>query len=101
MSDMADRGGKGHKSGDANGPIPLRPRIKCPECGSPSDRKAHPFCSRRCADLDLGRWLGGQYRIPDPDGTAALRAAEDAGEFDPEQIPAHLYPVPKNDKPGE
>jgi endogenous inhibitor of DNA gyrase (YacG/DUF329 family) len=24
----------------------------------------HPFCSKRCADIDLGRWLGGRYAIP-------------------------------------
>jgi hypothetical protein len=36
----------------------------CPICGKPSDAKARPFCSRRCADLDLARWLGGSYRVP-------------------------------------
>lgn len=25
-----------------------------------------PFCSRRCADVDLGRWFGGVYRVPGP-----------------------------------
>lgn len=33
-------------------------------CQQPSQQKYHPFCSRRCADLDLHRWLGGYYRIP-------------------------------------
>ena len=45
----------------------------CPICGKPSVRDARPFCSRRCADVDLGRWLKGVYRVPgesvpDPDG---------------------------------
>ena len=31
---------------------------------SPADRKAHPFCSSRCADVDLGRWFQGSYAIP-------------------------------------
>jgi len=37
---------------------------KCPVCGKPQVEKFRPFCSRRCADLDLGRWLKGGYAIP-------------------------------------
>ena len=37
---------------------------KCPTCGAPADRKARPFCSARCADVDLGRWFQGSYAIP-------------------------------------
>ncbi|WP_420547528.1 DNA gyrase inhibitor YacG [Curvivirga sp.] len=37
---------------------------KCNICGKPSDQKYKPFCSKRCADVDLNRWLGGNYRIP-------------------------------------
>ncbi len=37
---------------------------RCPICGAPASPAVRPFCSRRCADLDLGRWLKGQYRIP-------------------------------------
>ncbi len=36
----------------------------CPICTTPSDPKYRPFCSRRCADVDLGRWLTGAYVIP-------------------------------------
>ena len=44
--------------------IPLRaPRSPCPLCGAPATRANRPFCSRRCADLDLGKWLNGSYRI--------------------------------------
>jgi hypothetical protein len=43
---------------------PLRPKLPCPECGKPSDRQTHPFCSERCKNLDLGRWLNGSYTIP-------------------------------------
>ena len=39
----------------------------CAVCGKPSAEATQPFCSRRCADVDLGRWLTGQYRIPGPD----------------------------------
>jgi endogenous inhibitor of DNA gyrase (YacG/DUF329 family) len=44
--------------------VPLRRRGKCPICGKPSDREMHPFCSRRCAEVDLNRWLSGSYAIP-------------------------------------
>jgi hypothetical protein len=37
---------------------------RCPICGKPSQQEARPFCSRRCADIDLGRWLKGTYRVP-------------------------------------
>jgi len=36
----------------------------CPICGKPRDPRYAPFCSRRCADVDLGRWLKGSYVIP-------------------------------------
>ena len=36
----------------------------CPICGKPSVHEARPFCSRRCAEIDLGRWLKGVYRVP-------------------------------------
>ena len=43
----------------------------CPMCGKPAEPKYRPFCSKRCADLDLSRWLNGVYAIParetDPD----------------------------------
>jgi endogenous inhibitor of DNA gyrase (YacG/DUF329 family) len=44
--------------------VRLRPRRPCPVCGKPSQQKYHPFCSARCADVDLHRWLGGTYAIP-------------------------------------
>ncbi|WP_404925121.1 DNA gyrase inhibitor YacG [Mesorhizobium sp. ORM16] len=42
---------------------PLRPRRPCPECGKPSARETYPFCSKRCKDIDLNRWLKGAYII--------------------------------------
>jgi endogenous inhibitor of DNA gyrase (YacG/DUF329 family) len=39
---------------------------KCPICQKPATPDHKPFCSKRCADIDLGRWLTGQYRIPGP-----------------------------------
>lgn len=37
---------------------------KCSICGKPEDMKFRPFCSKRCADVDLSRWLSGVYAIP-------------------------------------
>ena len=36
----------------------------CPICGKPGMMRYKPFCSRRCADVDLGRWLSGSYAVP-------------------------------------
>ncbi|MEM7168765.1 MAG: DNA gyrase inhibitor YacG [Pseudomonadota bacterium] len=45
--------------------VPLsRKGGKCPICKAPSIVDYRPFCSRRCSDLDLGRWLKGTYKIP-------------------------------------
>jgi endogenous inhibitor of DNA gyrase (YacG/DUF329 family) len=45
-------------------PVRLRPKRPCPLCGKPSHQKYHPFCSARCADVDLNRWLVGNYAVP-------------------------------------
>ncbi|MBV9904988.1 MAG: DNA gyrase inhibitor YacG [Alphaproteobacteria bacterium] len=37
---------------------------QCPICGKPRDQKFKPFCSKRCADIDLSKWLKGEYSIP-------------------------------------
>ena len=59
---------------------------KCPTCGAPADAKVRPFCSSRCADVDLGNWFQGKYAIP------AVDAADDtiieallAGDMAPAQ----------------
>jgi endogenous inhibitor of DNA gyrase (YacG/DUF329 family) len=51
---------------------------KCASCGRPMEPAYRPFCSRRCADLDLQRWLTGAYAIP---------AVEDEREQDDSDIP--------------
>lgn len=35
----------------------------CPLCGRPVEARFRPFCSKRCADIDLGRWMMGSYRV--------------------------------------
>jgi len=37
---------------------------KCSLCGKPAVTAFRPFCSKRCADIDLGRWVSGTYAIP-------------------------------------
>lgn len=51
--------------------------MACPTCEKESDPKYRPFCSKRCADVDLGKWLNGNYSFPsnDPDD---LDISEDA-----------------------
>lgn len=36
----------------------------CVICGKPKDEQYKPFCSKRCADVDLNRWFTGAYAIP-------------------------------------
>lgn len=56
----------------------------CPICGKPADSRLKPFCSRRCADIDLGRWLKGGYAIPGPPvgGPSPSNPSESDGEED-------------------
>lgn len=41
-----------------------KPKGGCPICGKPKDDKFRPFCSKRCADVDLNAWFSGKYAIP-------------------------------------
>ncbi|MFO1159048.1 MAG: DNA gyrase inhibitor YacG [Reyranellaceae bacterium] len=41
----------------------VRTEAKCPVCSRPADPKYRPFCTKRCADIDLGRWLKEGYRF--------------------------------------
>ena len=44
-------------------PPPASPLAACPVCAKPGQAKFKPFCSKRCADVDLHRWLGGVYKV--------------------------------------
>ena len=46
---------------------PLQPGKPCPICGKPALPEFKPFCSKRCADVDLNRWLSGVYAVPADD----------------------------------
>ena len=54
----------------------------CPICGKPAADRLRPFCSRRCADVDLNRWLSGVYAVPvkdeeDEDGAPAAKPGDE------------------------
>jgi endogenous inhibitor of DNA gyrase (YacG/DUF329 family) len=51
------------------------PRGKCVICGEPKHEKYRPFCSKRCAEVDLNRWFSGGYAIP-------MAEADDPGDED-------------------
>ncbi|AHB47186.1 hypothetical protein W911_00295 [Hyphomicrobium nitrativorans NL23] len=59
---------------------------KCPICGKPTVHAVRPFCSSRCADIDLGRWVSGAYVISgghaDADEDGADSEAAAAGQLD-------------------
>ncbi len=38
--------------------------MSCPICKKDAKEKYRPFCSKRCADIDLGKWMTGQYAVP-------------------------------------
>ncbi len=57
--------------------VRLRPKRPCPICGKTSVRQFHPFCSKRCSDVDLDRWLGGRYSIPSEEKAADGNESEE------------------------
>ncbi len=60
--------------------------MACPICGAPAQPERRPFCSKRCADVDLGRWLGERYVVAGVDGDAADASPAPGGD-DPSDDP--------------
>ena len=56
---------------------------KCPLCGKPVDERIAPFCSKRCADVDLNHWFKGGYAIPGAPADPANPS--DPSESDPDE----------------
>lgn len=52
----------------------------CPICEKPVHEKHRPFCSERCANVDLSRWLGGNYRIPTDEAPTVYEGGLNDGE---------------------
>lgn len=62
--------------------------MSCPICGKETVHKYRPFCSRHCADVDLGRWMTGGYAIPvtvdeDEDGDSIADRTANPAPRDP------------------
>jgi endogenous inhibitor of DNA gyrase (YacG/DUF329 family) len=57
---------KSAKAGEAQSAeiLPLRAPRRCANCSKETVRAFYPFCSKRCKDVDLHRWLSGAYAIP-------------------------------------
>ncbi|MFN0115284.1 MAG: DNA gyrase inhibitor YacG [Paracoccaceae bacterium] len=68
--------------------------MTCPICKRPADMRYRPFCSRRCADVDLGRWLTGSYVVPG-DTLEGPRARDPEAEEPPDDPPG-----PDRGRPG-
>lgn len=70
-------------------------RGRCPICSAPAEPALRPFCSRRCADVDLSRWLRGAYAIPaqsaddeedEAEAGGQVYAAHGAGQPDRDEL---------------
>jgi len=66
---------------------------RCPICSRPADPALRPFCSKRCADIDLARWMSDAYVVPgggadaDEDGDdAEATRGEPEGDRPPDKL---------------
>ncbi|MDH5488602.1 MAG: DNA gyrase inhibitor YacG [Rhodospirillaceae bacterium] len=59
----------------------LKKSKACPICKKPAVAGYSPFCSKRCADIDLGRWLNGNYAIPAEENAAIADDFDDDDEY--------------------
>jgi endogenous inhibitor of DNA gyrase (YacG/DUF329 family) len=57
-----------------------RRRNPCPICGKSAAAEFRPFCSRRCADVDLNRWLSGVYAVAVTEDEEEDEGRDDGGE---------------------
>jgi uncharacterized protein len=68
-------------SPDESGANGVTPRLRpCPICGKLALAEWKPFCSKRCADIDLNRWLSGIYAVPVQEDDEAQSAADPDNE---------------------
>ena len=58
----------------------VKNRKACPICGKPTDERTKPFCSKRCADVDLHRWFSGSYAIPVTEDEEEDERRDDGGD---------------------
>ena len=60
--------------------VPLK-NSKCPNCGKLAAAEYRPFCSERCANIDLGRWFSGRYAIPGEPADVPADSEPDESDF--------------------
>ncbi len=60
--------GASERDGGKVVPLAAKPRRPCLICQRPAVKQYRPFCSARCAEVDLGRWFTGKYGIPTDEG---------------------------------
>ena len=58
----------------------IKNRKACPICSKPTDERVKPFCSKRCADVDLHRWFSGSYAIPVTEDEEEDERRDDSGD---------------------
>jgi endogenous inhibitor of DNA gyrase (YacG/DUF329 family) len=63
--------------------MPDKSAPACPECGKPIKTDFAPFCSVRCQQIDLGRWMKGEFVIPGPPQELGIQP----GDVGPAQPP--------------
>ncbi len=54
--------------------------MTCPICQKDCVERYRPFCSKRCSDVDLGRWITGRYAVPATEPEELEEAAEAVAE---------------------
>ena len=69
-------------SADMSGGETPKAVSRCPICRKPAVKDYRPFCSKRCADIDLGRWLKGGYVVAGEPGSGVL--PDDPAKWDEE-----------------
>ncbi|MDP5219310.1 DNA gyrase inhibitor YacG [Ruegeria sp. 2205SS24-7] len=57
--------------------------MSCPICGQETRKSYRPFCSKRCADLDLANWFNGSYAVPSTEPETPEDAPQETGETPP------------------
>jgi len=68
--------------------------MSCPICKNSAIQDYRPFCSKRCADIDLGKWMTGQYAVPshgEDDADELLEELDRAAHSAPDQDPSKLH----------
>jgi uncharacterized protein len=69
-----------HIDGMADAKNETKTRKACPICGKPAAETFKPFCSKRCADVDLHRWLSGVYAVPVTEDEEEDERRDESGE---------------------